>query len=153
MKVLAESTIFMDLSQNLFIHVFMIFIIVDLLSGLAKAVFLKTTNSTIGLNGLIRHALIVFIVLMFAIYLPLFELEQYVSWILGYFIVQYLISIIENLGVIGFPIPPALKDFIYKLNDTIDLSIDSRLMKVNNVIVKTQETNIEKEVVKDGKTD
>lgn len=139
-----------DLSLDPFIHVFMVMIIIDLLSGLAKAIKLKVANSSIGLNGLIRHAIIIFIVMMMSVYLPIFGLEKYVSWIIGYFIFQYLISVIENLGAIGVPLPKGLKETIYKLNDTIDETINGKLLKIDTMVVNKHETIESKDVNKNG---
>lgn len=144
---------FFDLSNNLYIHLVLIFILTDLISGLAKAIKLKTTNSSVGLNGLIRHILVLFIVVIVAVYMPLFQLGLYVNWILGYFLIQYSISIVENLGEIGFPLPPQLKNVIYKLNETFDKSIDGKLLKIETLVVNKQETIESKDINKVSEKD
>lgn len=132
-----------NLSLDPFINVFLSMLVLDLITGMAKAVKRKVANSTIGLNGLIRHAIIVFIVLMGAVYMPIFGLEVYVPYFVGYFILQYVISVIENLGVIGVPLPKSLKEIIYKLNDTVDNSLGDKLMKVDKIVFKDDKVNIE----------
>lgn len=128
----------------------MVSIMVDIFSGIVKAVKQKRLNSSVGLNGMLRHLLIVFVVLLFCVYMPILGLENYIVWIVGYFILQYVVSIIENLGEIGVPLPKNLKDIVYKLNESFDAKLDSKLLKIDTMVVNKHETIETKDVNKNG---
>ena len=60
-----------DTTHNLYIHAFLILVIVDIASGTLKAFKQKFGNSTKGLWGLMKHLLVVCVVIFADIYLPL----------------------------------------------------------------------------------
>lgn len=134
LKTLHESII--NLATNAYIHLFFVLILIDLASGLGKGILTKVGNSTIGLNGLIRHALIILIVIAVAIYFPVFGLEKYATWFIMFFILQYLISIVENLGELGVPLPEYVKDALSKLNEKANKGEN---ITVDKMIVNKQE--------------
>lgn len=139
-----------SLNDNVYIHIFMVSIMMDIFSGIVKAVKQKRLNSSVGLNGMLRHLLIIFVVMVFCIYMPILGLEKYVVWVIGYFVLQYVVSIIENLGEIGVPLPENLKDIVYKLNESFDAKLDSKLLKIDTMVVNKHETIETKDVNKNG---
>ena len=139
-----------ELPNNIYIHIFMVSIMLDIFSGIVKAVKQKRLNSSVGLNGMLRHLLIIFVVIVFCVYMPVLGLENYIVWVIGYFILQYVVSIIENLGEIGVPLPTNLKEIVYKLNESFDAKLDSNLLKIDTMVVNKHETIATKDVNKDG---
>lgn len=103
------------LNQQWYIHLYFWVLILDLVTGVAKAVKEKKINSTIGLNGLIRHCIIALIILLISIYLPAMGLEGYALTGILFFIGQYLFSLVENLGTIGIIVPQEWIQFFQKL--------------------------------------
>ena len=113
----------------------------DILSGIFKAIAQKRgINSTIGTNGLIRKAgvllaLLVFIVvdslveLNFVTLIPsdilsLFKLEQkhigLSHVMLCFFGLFELVSLFENLGEVGVPLPQFIMKSIERLKTTLE---------------------------------
>ena len=115
--------------------------ICDILGGIFKAIAKKRgINSTIGTNGLIRKAgvllaLLVFIVvdslveLNFISFIPnevldVFKLQQTCIGLshvmLGFFGLFELVSLFENLGEVGVPLPQFLMKSIERLKTTLE---------------------------------
>ena len=93
-------------------------LLVDLISGNIRAWIQHDIDSTVGVKGSLKHfALFAFV----TIFLP--SLVMYTGditmaqGVLVYFIYQYLISIIENFGLMGVSFPPELADRFRRLGD------------------------------------
>lgn len=97
---------------------YMAALIVDLISGNIRAWVQHDIDSTVGVKGSLKHfALFAFV----TIFLP--SLVMYTGdiimaqGVLVYFIYQYLISIIENFGLMGVSFPPELADRFRRLGN------------------------------------
>ena len=121
------------LGTNPWMHIFFILVITDLFTGVGKALLKKKANSTIGLNGLIRHSIIMFIVIVLNIYLPIFHLAIYATGMNIFFSIQYLGSVIENMGEIGIKLPSAFLSHFEKLQDVAE---DTELNKMKDIFKK-----------------
>ena len=121
------------LGTNPWMHIFFILVIADLFTGVGKALIKKRANSTIGLNGMIRHSTIMFIVVILNIYLPVFHLEIYATGMNIFFVIQYLGSVIENMGEIGIKLPHAFLSYFEKLQDVAE---DTELNKIKDIFKK-----------------
>lgn len=108
------------LLNNWLFQVFMWLIIFDILTGIAKGFVVKDSNSTKGLAGLIKHLLVVLLVLTAIPYLNLAGLNTVSEWFLGFFAVVYAISLIENWGQLGLPLPKWIKNAFTKLKEELD---------------------------------
>nr|DAG42074.1 MAG TPA: holin [Caudoviricetes sp.] len=111
---------FSNLLNNLWIHVFIILVAFDILTGLVKGMKKNATNSTKGLTGMIKHLLVVILIITAYPYLSLLGLQPYANAFVLYYIASYAISITENLGQMGVPIPEFIKSRIEKLRDLTD---------------------------------
>ena len=101
LKLLAE---FRHLLDNAFIQILVWVVLFDILTGMVKGLKGKKGNSTKGLFGLIT----------------LLGLQPYANAFVLFYIASYAISITENLGQMGVPIPSFVKDRIEKLRDLTD---------------------------------
>ncbi|WP_334328458.1 phage holin family protein [Companilactobacillus sp. HBUAS59699] len=109
-----------QLSENPWFTTFLMIIIVDLTTGFLKGFFKHSkqkVNSTVGREGLIRHFTIVGIATIFYPLVASWGLSEYANMFLAFFIGQYGISIVENLGEMGIPIPKWLVKRLSKLTD------------------------------------
>ncbi|HCM90591.1 MULTISPECIES: phage holin family protein [Vagococcus] len=107
-----------DIYLNPYIYLLIIVIIVDIFTGLAKAIFSRNypdLDSTIGLRGLIKHVVVLILVIVFNAYCVMFQLSAYSDLFILFYIGNYGLSIIENLGALGIPIPNFIKKHINKL--------------------------------------
>lgn len=108
------------ISQNGLIHVLVWLIVIDIATGITKSFKEKETNSTIGLLGVTKHALVMLLAFLVAVYVPLFGFSNIAQFFIVYLIVSYGISILENWGSLGLPMPKFVIDRLEKLKDTMD---------------------------------
>lgn len=110
-------TAYQTLYDNKFIWLFVLAVTIDIITGFIKSIVTKGTNSTKGLDGLIKHSLLMLIAL--TVY-PVAEAAGFKvvgdMFITSYSVI-YIVSIVENLGQMGITIPAPVKKYIYKLSD------------------------------------
>ncbi|MDT2816276.1 phage holin family protein [Vagococcus lutrae] len=111
---------FQNLLQNGYIHVFIWSVLLDIGSGLIKGFVIKDSNSTRGLLGIVKHLLIVVLVLVAVPYLNIAGFQEVANWFVLFYIAAYGISIVENWGQLGLPLPQFVKDTLTKLKDDSD---------------------------------
>lgn len=105
-----------NLFNSYYIFTFLTTIIVDIITGILKGAYNKKLSSRIGLKGLIKHCCIILIVFTISIILPLMGYTTGARAIIVFYIIQYCLSIIENLGGMGVPIPPYVTKAIQQLS-------------------------------------
>lgn len=109
---------FKNLVSNVYIQIFVWIVIVDIITGVCKGLAGKETNSTKGLMGVVKHLLVVALVLIAYPYLKIMNFEGVATAFVLSYIAVYGISVIENLGQLGIPIPDFVKDRFSKLKDS-----------------------------------
>ena len=110
------TTTLFNLLDSDYIFVFLSVIIIDIFTGILKGLYNKKLNSRIGLKGLIKHCCIILIVFTISIILPLMGYTTGARAIIVFYIIQYCLSIIENIGCVGVPIPPYVTKAIQQLS-------------------------------------
>lgn len=108
---------FQSLVDNKFIFVYVWAVMGDIMTGFVKSLTHKSTNSTKGLNGLFKHAALMLLILTLYPVLDLLEWDTMADTFLSFYILFYVVSIVENLGQIGIPVPEWVKRYLYKLSD------------------------------------
>ena len=100
------------------IQILLVLIVTDYITGITKGYITKQLNSSTGANGLIKKAM-TFVVLIVAVLADrLLGTEFIIRVAVCYFYVfNESISILENLGEIGVPIPKKLMDALSKIKD------------------------------------
>ena len=107
--------LFGEWSQMLMLFFFVI--IMDYLTGVMAAVVEKNLSSAVGYKGLIKKFGMVLLVVL-AHQLDKFTGQSIImTGAIFFFIANELISITENYGRIGLPLPPQLKNVIKMLRD------------------------------------
>ena len=109
-----------DLIYSPFIHILVIVIFLDIVTGTAKAFLLKKGDSTVGLKGLIKHSLVLLLMFFINVYLPMFNYRYVARGFDIFFIVQYLVSIAENWGDLGLPMPSQVRKSLVRVSDEMD---------------------------------
>lgn len=122
-----------------------VFVCLDIITGFCKGVLDKSLISRKMSDGMVRK-LMIFVVIIMANYLnmhlsgvigalpaPFDSIDIRVFTILFY-IVMELVSITENLGQMGFPIPKPLADYIQVLKE--QTKQNEAVKKVDEIIVK-----------------
>ena len=105
------------LVDNKIVWWFVWIVVIDIVTGFLKSLVTKQTTSRKGTDGLIRHGILLLIIL--TLY-PMLEINGFASagnTLIMFYILFYAVSIIENLGQMGVPVPEFVKRYIYKLSD------------------------------------
>lgn len=108
---------FKGLVDNAFIIVYVWAVIADIVTGWVKSLRKKNTNSTKGLNGLLKHSVLMLIILTLYPILDVLGWKNTADALVVFYVLFYLVSIIENLGQMGLPVPEWIKRYLYKLSD------------------------------------
>lgn len=108
---------FEKLIDNPVFFAFFLIILADILTGFLKSLVNKKTESGKGIGGLIKHSTLLLIASMLYPYLDIYGAGGMADTLLVFYILFYAISIVENLGEMGIPVPVWLKKYIYKLSD------------------------------------
>ena len=115
------ATSYHHMFNNVFIHFFIYALLFDIASGFVKGViFQKSGESNKGLKGLIKHMLVATMVLTIYPYFEIIGFLKVGNVFVIYFGVMYLLSITENFGQIGIPVPKFVKERLTKIKDSID---------------------------------
>lgn len=105
------------LIDNPVFFAFFLIVITDILTGFLKSLIAKNTTSSKGISGLIKHSTLLLIASVLYPYLDIYGAGGMADTLLIFYILFYAISIVENLGEMGIPVPVWLKKYIYKLSD------------------------------------
>ena len=99
----------------------LVFIIIDYITGILRAIYTKKLSSKIGAKGIIKKVGYVFIVILAALLDKLLNSTGNIRNIVIYmFIANEGISILENWTNMGIKIPKILKDKFNDINKDID---------------------------------
>ncbi|EGO7968446.1 phage holin family protein [Enterococcus faecalis] len=111
---------FKNLISNGFIQVFVWIVLGDIATGICKGIYREEGNSTKGLPGLIKHLLVVCLVIVTYPYLKIMGFSSIADGFVLFYIAVYGLSITENLGQLGVPLPSWVKNHLSKLKDEND---------------------------------
>lgn len=106
----------MKLHTNPYVVVFGWMVVMDFFTGYSKSFIGNIANSTKGLQGLIKHLLVVVLVLSVCPLLAVLGFRPLATSFILFYIATYGISIVENLGQAGVPLPDFVSKYFDKLN-------------------------------------
>lgn len=109
--------------NNMYIEIFLWAVMADLFTGIVKSFTGHAkvkANSSTGLKGLAKHLLIMLLVLTIYPILDVLQFDAISNAVVLFYIAEYGISILENLEVMGFPIPEFLKSRFEKMAESAD---------------------------------
>lgn len=121
LKLLAE---FRHLADNVFIQVFIWLVLFDVFTGISKGLAGKQGNSTKGLLGVVKHLLVVLLVIVAYPYMRVMGMSLTANAFVIFYIAVYGISVTENLGQLGLPLPKFVIERLEKLRDGADKGDD-----------------------------
>lgn len=121
------STVF----DNKFLYVLLFFIVFDIITGTLKAFSNNTVYSKISKKGITSHITIFIFCIFFKIVFSLFGAEEYSKILIMFYIVSYGLSIIENIGLMGVPLPQWLVEKFKVLQDETNKGIENDEIKRN----------------------
>lgn len=155
------------LINNSWIKVLIIVIVLDTILGILRSIEEKATNSTIGIDGIIRKVAMVFCIFFlslvdFVVHIDLIgfipdELKQFFN--LGnvgiadlfnmLFVIFEFLSIMKNAILCKLPIPKKLQEFLEKIMNEFTGEIKENVKIINADKVNVEQVN-NVEIKKDG---
>lgn len=87
----------------------------DIITGILKAGVKGKIDSKIGLKGMIKHTTIIILVLLMGVVARLINIQWVSQSFCIYYILQYVISMLENLDEMGVPFPQWLKNIFNRM--------------------------------------
>lgn len=103
--------------HDTYIFILLTFIIFDIVTGTLKAFRNHTVYSKISKKGVTNHITIILFCLFFSWVLNVFQVGEYSKVLVMFYIVSYALSIFENLGEMGLPLPEWLTKRFETLKD------------------------------------
>ena len=116
--------------------ILIVVMIIDYISGMAKAWINAELSSKVGLKGIIKKICYLLVVCVAAVVdwliasgLQKVGINITVNYLIGvivtiWLIINELISILENLSVVGVPLPPFLSAVVHKLKISVENSTE-----------------------------
>lgn len=100
------------------LQVLLIVVVLDYITGIAKAIYNKKMNSTVGLKGIIKKVGY-FIIVAVAVILDRItgNTGAIRTLVIYFFVANEGISILENWGGMGLPLPQKLTDTLEQLKN------------------------------------
>ena len=117
--------------ENKFLYVLLFFIVFDIITGTLKAFNTNTVNSKINKHGITNHIAIFIFCLFFIWVFCLFGVNEYSNVLLMFYISSYGLSIIENMSLMGIPLPQWLVEKFKVLQDETNRGVGSDETKRN----------------------
>ena len=118
--------------ENEILYVLLIFIMFDIITGTLKAFNTNTVYSKINKQGITSHITIFLFCIFFTWVFYIFNVNEYSEILLLFYIVSYGLSIIENLSLMGLPIPEWLKEKFKVLQDETNRGDKNNEIKRDN---------------------
>lgn len=97
--------------------VLLICIITDYITGLIHAIYTKRINSQIGFKGVLKKCAILFMVVVANMGDKLLDMPVIRNTVIFFYIANEAISIFENMGKLGIPIPKKIKNVFEQLKE------------------------------------
>lgn len=111
---------FMHMAKDPYMHIVMGIIVLDIITGYAKAFVQHKLNSSVGLAGLCKHIVMMLIIVAAYPYLTLLGFKGIAYSIIIFYIATYGISLIENLNGMGITVPSWIAKRLTKIKTDLD---------------------------------
>lgn len=109
-----------EIMHSMTFWIFISVIVIDILTGKAKALKYHVLDSSIGLNGTMKHMVVIIIAVTISIFTRVAGLPEFSVGIKLFFIFEYLTSIIENLDILGIPLPDFITQYFNRIQSEYD---------------------------------
>lgn len=122
-----------DLTQTMTFWALISVIILDIATGKAKAMKHRVIDSTIGLNGILKHSVVLLMLVILGVFSRIAGFEQISLTIALFYILEYITSIMENLDALGVPLPEQVKIYFNRMRQQYNAQVEVNNKKgVNN---------------------
>lgn len=120
---------FITAIHNDYLYILLCFIMFDFITGTLKSFSTNTVYSKINKKGLTSHIAIFLFCIFFSWVFSIFKVAEYSKVLIMFYIVSYGLSIIENIGEMGIPLPKWLMDKFKVLQEETDKGVESDEIK------------------------
>ena len=101
---------FITATHNDYLYILLCFIMFDFITGTLKSFSNSTVYSKINKKGITSHVAIFLFCFFFSWVFSIFKVSEYSKVLIMFYIVSYGLSIIENVGEMGLPVPKWLAE-------------------------------------------
>ncbi|MCU6786425.1 phage holin family protein [Aedoeadaptatus acetigenes] len=106
-------------------HLFTILVILDVVSGWAKAIVNKDLDSKVGAAGIAKHLAVILLIFLTCPYLWLLGFGWLAKFLIYSMGATYGVSIVENYSDMGMPLPKWFAQFFRRIQSEInEVSLD-----------------------------
>ena len=91
--------------HDVYLYVLLTFIAFDIITGTLKAFSNNAVYSKINKKGITNHITIILFCIFFSWVFNIFNIGEFSKVLIMFYIVSYGLSIFENLGSMGVPLP------------------------------------------------
>lgn len=106
-------------------HLFTILVILDVVSGWAKAIINKDLDSKVGVAGIAKHLAVILLIFLTCPYLWLLGFGWLAKFLIYSMGATYGVSIVENYSDMGMPLPKWFAKFFRRIQSEInEVSLD-----------------------------
>lgn len=117
--------------DNKFLYALLFFIGFDIITGTLKAFSTNTVYSKISKKGVTNHVTIFLFCVFFKWVFYFFGIDEYSKILITFYIGSYGLSIIENLALMGLPLPQWLIEKFKVLQDESNEGAETNEIKRN----------------------
>ena len=93
----------------------LVLVIVDYITGVIAAIYQKRLNSGVGFRGILKKVAILLVVMVAQIIGQVVSVEWLRSAVIGFYLANEAISVLENAGKLDIGIPQKLIDVLEQL--------------------------------------
>ena len=115
--------------NNKYLYVLLFFIMFDIIMGTLKAFSTNTVYSKINRHGITNHITIFLFCFFFSWVFCIFDVNEYSNILIMFYIVSYGLSIIENIGQMGLPLPQWLIEKFHVLQDETNKGVEDEIKR------------------------
>ena len=108
---------------DMLLYALLVCIIIDYISGIYCAIIEKKLSSAVGFQGIAKKVFILVLVGMAHMLGQALGLEFIRNMVICFYLANEGISILENAGKTGIPVPQKLKDILIQLKKDNDIEI------------------------------
>ena len=116
--------------NNEYLYILFFFIIFDITTGTLKAFSTNTVYSKINKTGITNHITIFLFCIFFSWGFYIFKVNEYTNILFMFYIGSYGLSIIENVGQMGVPLPKWLIDKFHILQDRTNKGVEDETKRI-----------------------
>lgn len=108
--------------------------LIDIITGILKAIKNKVLSSEVSKWGTVTHTMIVMGFSLGYSMCQEFKVQQFFEPFMWVMIFTYLLSILENMGEMGAPLPKSLINVVNVLKDINDKKVDINTEILNSEV-------------------